>query len=235
MTAIEFIEHYEKYLIGDTEAMMQKADEDSTGNQMSVPITFSIFSCLDIFGFLISYDQTSNSDVNKGLGNTSFNIANSMLKFNCFGFTEFDFQTTPSSQNNPLLFNFITICRHGIMHTFFPKAFEISNSFNGDSNKLFQLNDEKLIFNVRKFYKCFQDFLAKFKEELSSNDEFRARINNNIQLFLDTLNNDVSYNNFKREISNNVELINSNSQNTVTTQTTIPPSSDILNITGSLV
>ena len=39
MTPIEFVAYYEKYLIGDIDTMMEKADQESEGNQMAVPIT----------------------------------------------------------------------------------------------------------------------------------------------------------------------------------------------------
>ena len=118
MASIKFIEYYEKYLIGDIDAMIEKADEKSDGNQMAVPITFSIFSCLDVFGFLMRYKKDSNNSKEE-LNKTSLNIAYAMLKWNGFGFPQFDIQNSPNKSNNKLLFAFIEIYRNVIIHNSF--------------------------------------------------------------------------------------------------------------------
>lgn len=180
MTPNEFVEYYQKYLIGDINAMMEKADQENNVNEfrnkLAVPITFSIFSILDIFGFLMRNTKIDPKKVKSELGNSTLNIAFSILKWNGFGFPYFDIQNVPNKTNNEVLFRFIEIYRHGIMHTFFPKAFSISNIKEGESRELFYKIDNDLVFNVRKFYLCFKNFIDSFKNELLENTFFYQKI-----------------------------------------------------------
>jgi len=177
MTSIEFVSYYEKYLIGDIDAMMEKADQEIGGNQMAVPITFSIFSCLDIFGFLMRNTENEMKKVKSVLTNSKENISYSILKWNDFGFSDNEI-----SNNRDILSKFIEIYRHGIMHTFFPKTFSISNSKEGELNELFYKINHELVFNVRKFYSYFKNFIEKIKQEISSNKSCCKQIEDNINI-----------------------------------------------------
>ena len=196
MKPIEFIEYYEKFLLGDIEAMMEKADHQNADgkfvNQMAVPIAFSIFSSLDIYGFLISNTETDEKEVKKELKDSTVNIAKSMLWYN-FGFPEFEIQNVPCTAvknrtkkqsfidfQATALYTFIDIYRNGIMHTFFPKAFIISNKKEDESRELFYRKEGILVFNVRKFYSNFKSFLAEIKNQLTTDANFSQRIGENI-------------------------------------------------------
>lgn len=224
MTSSNFIEYYEEYLIGDIDAMMEKADQESVGNQMAVPITFSIFSYLDIFGFLMRYEEKDYNKRKEELKKTSLNIAYAMLKWNGFGFPEFDFQNPPSKSNNKLLFTFIEIYRNGIIHTFFPKNFEISNKKINETYELFYKANDSLVFNVRKFYICFKDFIKEFKEELIANKDFNNHIEKNINL---VFKKDNSFNYFFKEISE-IEKFSLSVSSTITVETSKAP--DVSNL-----
>jgi hypothetical protein len=199
MHSNELIEHYEKYLFKDIDAMMLKADQKNDkgelGNQMAVPVTFSVFAALDVFGFLIRNTQTVVKLVEKELHDTCVNIAYSMLWSN-FDFPDFDIQIVsnilPSKRakdqqyidfQKTALYKFIKIYRNGIMHTFFPKAFSISNckANGGELHELFYRMDGILVFNVRKFHSNFQNFIAEFKNKLASDTNFNQRIEENIK------------------------------------------------------
>ena len=223
MASIKFIEYYEKYLIGDIDAMIEKADEKSDGNQMAVPITFSIFSCLDVFGFLMRYKKDSNNSKEE-LNKTSLNIAYAMLKWNGFGFPQFDIQNSPNKSNNKLLFAFIEIYRNGIMHTFFPKDFSISNKKENEAYELFYKANDILVFNVRKFYIFFKDFIKVFKKELSSNEDFNNDIEENINL---VFKKDNSFDYFIKEISK-IERFSLSFYPTITVETSKAP--DVTNL-----
>jgi len=242
MTSKVFIEYYEKYLIGDIDAMMEKANQESEGNQMAVPITFSIFSCLDIFGFLI---RNTKKDCEL-LYDTTINIATSILKSD-FGFPEFDIEKIhglhkKDRKSQPVyiefretaLYEFIDIYRNGIMHTFFPKDFSISNKKEDESYELFYKVGDNLVFNVRKFYLCFKDFIKEFKEELSSDKIFNNNIEVNINLFL---KKDDSFDDFFENISN-IEKFSHSLCPTTTVETTRAlnqkTNTDSMNITSSL-
>lgn len=242
MTSKEFIKYYEKYLIGDIDAMMEKADQESKGNQMAVPITFSIFSCLDIIGYLIR----NTKDDCKLLKDTTVNIATSLLWSN-FGFPEFDIKKVHDlnmkNRNNQavyvefretLLFKFIDIYRNGIMHTFFPKEFSISNKKENESYELFYKSGDKVIFNVRKFYSYFKNFIKEFKKELSTNKDFNNHIEENINLVFKKNN---SFDDFYENITK-IEKFSHSFCPTTTVETTPSPNqainSEDVNITGSL-
>lgn len=240
MTPNEFVEYYEKYLIGDINAMMEKADQennvDEFRNQLAVPITSAIFSILDVFGFLIRNDENDESKVKiEFKKNNSLNIAYAILKWNGFGFPEYDIQNLPNKTDNDELFKFINIYRHGIMHTFFPKAFSISNVKEGESRELFYKIDNDLVFNVRKFYLCLKSFIESFKNELLENIVFQQKIEKNINL---AFNADSMYNDFNIKISQiPIFNVNYSSENVVTTteETTKSPQLNIdSNITSSL-
>lgn len=213
MNPNEFIEHYEKFLLGDIDAMMEKADqmnsEGKFGNQMAVPIAFSIFASLDIYGFLIRNSETDEKNVKNELKDSTVNIAKSMLWYN-FDFPEFEIQNVPSTAvknrtkkqsfidfQATALYKFIDIYRHGIMHTFFPKAFTISNKKEGESRELFYKKDGILVFNVRKFHSNFKSFLAEIKNQLTTDANFNQRIEENINR---VFKNDSSFDDFLNKI-----------------------------------
>lgn len=229
MKSKEFIEYYEKYLIGDIDAMMEKANQENEGNQMAVPITFSIFSCLDIFGFLIRNVENEMGKVKSELTKSKQNISHSILKWNNFGFSNDEFQNDTDT-----LLKFIEIYRHGIMHTFFPKDFSISNKKEDDSYELFYKAGDNLVFNVRKFYLCFKDFIKELKEELSSDKVFNNNIEVNINLFL---KKDDSFDDFFENISK-IEKFSHSFCPTTTVETTRAlnqeTNTDSMNITSSL-
>jgi len=196
MNPNEFIEHYEKYLLGDIDAMMEKADQKDEqgklGNQMAVPIALSIFAALDIFGFLIRYIEAVDTNVVNEIKDSTVNIANSML-WSDFGFPAFEIQNVPrtSVKNRTknqyfidfqatALYKLIDIYRHGMAHTFFPKSFTISNAKDYELLELLLSKNGVLIFNVRKFHLNFNDFLTKFKRELASDLKFYQIIEENI-------------------------------------------------------
>lgn len=235
MTPIEFVAYYEKYLIGDIDTMMEKADQESEGNQMAIPITFSIFSCLDIFGFLIRNEEKDPIKIEKEFKkNNTLNIVYAILKWNGFGFPEFDIQNVPNKSNNEILFRFIDIYRHGIMHTFFPKDFSISNKKEDESYELFYKAGDNLVFNARKFYLCFKDFIKELKVELSSNKVFNNHIEVNINLVFKKEN---SFSDFYENITK-IEKFSYSYCPTATVETTPTPNqtinTDDMNITGSL-
>lgn len=235
MTSIEFVAYYEKYLIGDIDAMIEKANQESEGNQMAVPITFSIFSCLDIFGFLMRNEEMDPIKIEKEFKkDNTLNIAYAILKWNGFGFPEFDIQKVPNKSNNEILFRFIDIYRHGIMHTFFPKDFSLSNKKEDESYELFYKAGDNLVFNVRKFYLCFKDFIKELKEELSSNKVFNNHIEANINL---VFKKDNSFDDFFENISK-IEKFSHSFCPMTTFETTRAPNQEIntdsMNITSSL-
>lgn len=235
MTSIEFVEYYEKYLLGDIDAMMEKADKESEGNQMAVPITFSIFSCLDIFGFLMRNEEKDPIKIEKEFKkDNTLNIVYAILKWNGFGFPEFDIQNVPNKSNNEILFRFIDIYRHGIMHTFFPKDFSISNKKDDESYELFYKAGDNIVFNVRKFHSCFKDFIEEFKKELSLNESFNNHIEENISL---VFKKDNSFSDFYENITK-IEKFSYSYCSTITVETTPTPNQTInthcTNITDSL-
>ena len=235
MTPIEFVAYYEKYLIGDIDTMMEKADQESEGNQMAVPITFSIFSCLDIFGFLIRNEEKNPIKIeNEFKKNNTLNIVYAILKWNGFGFPEFDIQNVPNKSNNEILFRFIDIYRHGIMHTFFPKDFSISNKKEDESYELFYKAGDNLVFNARKFFLYFKDFIKEFKDEISSDKVFNNHIEVNINL---VFKKDNSFSDFYENITK-IEKFSYSYCPTATVETTPTPNqtinTDDMNITGSL-
>lgn len=218
----ELVVFYEKYLIGDIDAMMEKAEQEIGGNQMAVPITFSIFSCLDILGFLMRNEEFEKSKWSVEFKkNNTLNIAYSMLKWNQFGFPEHDMQIVLNKTDNYQLFNFIDIYRHGIIHTFFPKYFSLSNIKEDELRELFYKIDINLVFNVRKFYFCFKEFILRFKEELISNEVFNIQVKRNTNLWINIDNN---FDDFKKGILN-IEKFNLNFPVTTTYETTHPPKS----------
>jgi len=196
MTPEEFVEHYENYLIGDIAAMMEKADQKDEqgklGNQMAVPIALSIFSGLDIFGFLMRNTETFPKNICNELKDSSVNIAYAMLWYD-FGFPSFNIEYVPGASvkkrcddknykelQETALYKFIKKYRHGMAHTFFPKSLDISNSKDYETAALlFKINDI-LTLNVRKFCSNFRDFLTAFKKNLSSDTQFYRGINENI-------------------------------------------------------
>lgn len=235
MTPIEFVAYYEKYLIGDIDTMMEKADQESEGNQMAVPITFSIFSCLDIFGFLIRNEEKDPIKIEKEFKkNNTLNIVYAILKWNGFGFPEFDIQNVPNKSNNEILFRFIDIYRHGIMHTFFPKDFSISNKKVDESYELFYKAGDNLVFNARKFFLYFKDFIKEFKDQISSDKVFNNHIEVNINL---VFKKDNSFSDFYENITK-IEKFSYSYCPTATVETTPTPNqtinTDDMNITGSL-
>jgi len=214
MTPEKFVKHYEKYLLGDIAAMIEKADQKdekgNLGNQMAVPIALSIFSALDIFGFLMRNNETSPKNICIELKDSSVNIAYAML-WSDFGFPCFDIQSVPgaSYKNRKLdsnyirfqateLYKFIIIYRQGMAHTFFPKSFAISNAKDYKSLELLFTKKGVLIFNVRKFHSNFKGFLTKFKRELTSNHDFYQRIEENINR---TFKNKSIFDEFSSQIS----------------------------------
>lgn len=242
MTPIEFVAYYEKYLIGDIDSMMEKADQESEGNQMAVPITFSIFSCLDIFGYLIR----NTRDDYELLHDTTLNIATSLLWSN-FEFPEFDIKKvhdleTKNRNKQPayvefrktVLCQFIDIYRNGILHTFFPKDFSISNNIEDESYELFYKSGDNLVFNVRKFHACFKSFIENFKNELTTNKDFNNQIEDNISL---VLKKDNSFSNFYDNITK-IEKFSYSCSPTTTVETTPTIiqtiNNDDMNITSSL-
>lgn len=235
MTPIEFVAYYEKYLIGDIDTMMEKADQESEGNQMAVPITFSIFSCLDIFGFLIRNEEKDPIKIEKEFKkNNTLNIVYAILKWNGFGFPEFDIQNVPNKSNNEILFRFIDIYRHGIMHTFFPKDFSISNKKVDESYELFYKAGDNLVFNARKFFLYFKNFIKEFKDQISSDKVFNNHIEVNINL---VFKKDNSFSDFYENITK-IEKFSYSYCPTATVETTPTPNqtinTDDMNITGSL-
>jgi hypothetical protein len=229
MTPIEFVAYYEKYLIGDIDTMMEKADQESEGNQMAVPITFSIFSCLDIFGFLMRNIEDQEKKVKSELTNSKQNISYSILKWNDFGFSNDEIQN-----HTDILLKFIEIYRHGIMHTFFPKSFSISNIKEAESKELFYKVDNDLVFNVRKFYLCFRNFIEKFEQEITTNEFFNKKIEDNINL---VFKSDSSFDDFYENISK-IEHFNQSSENEIIGTTdiisTISPSQNMNNSSCSI-
>ena len=242
MTPIEFVAYYEKYLIGDIDTMMEKADQESEGNQMAVPITFSIFSCLDIFGYLIR----NTKDDYELLHDTTVNIATSLLWSN-FEFPEFDIKKVHDLEiknrnkqpayvefRKTVLFEFINIYRNGIMHTFFPKDFSISNKKYDESYELFYKAGDNLVFNARKFYLYFKDFIKELKDQISSDKVFNNHIEVNINL---VFKKDNSFSDFYENITK-IEKFSYSYCPTATVETTPTPNQTIntedMNITGSL-
>ena len=65
---------------------------------------------------------------------------------------------------------------------FFPKSFSISNIKEAESKELFYKIDNDLVFNVRKFYLCFRNFIEKFEQEITTNEFFNKKIEDNINL-----------------------------------------------------
>jgi hypothetical protein len=242
MKPCEFIEYYEKYLLGDIEVMMEKADEQDGGNQMAVPVSFSIFSALDKFGFLLR-NTKDDCELRK---DTTVNIATSLL-WSDFGFPEFDIQKVPDMNEKnrkkhsdyvkfqeTALYEFIDIYRNGIIHNFFPKYFSISNDKNIELNELFFKIDDNLVFNVRKFFFCFNKFILKFNKELETKKEFNLQVEKNIKLLA---NKETEYDVFHEKISK-IEKFNYSYCITTSVDTTPVPNqkinNDDLNITGSL-
>jgi hypothetical protein len=96
------------------------------------------------------YKKDSNNSKEE-LNKTSLNIAYAMLKWNGFGFPQFDIQNSPNKSNNKLLFAFIEIYRNGIMHTFFPKDFSISNKKENDKlNFIINILTQYFSYNITK-------------------------------------------------------------------------------------
>ena len=225
MTPNEFVAYYEKYLIGDIDTMIEKADQEGIGNQMAAPITFSIFSCLDIFGFLMRNEENVEKNIKPELTKSKQNISYSILKWNYFGF---------SNDETDMILKFIEIYRHGIMHTFFPKDFSISNKKEDESYELFYKVGDNLVFNVRKFYLCFKDYIKEFKKELTTNKDFNNHIEENINL---VFKKDNSFSDFYVNITK-IEKFSYSYSPTATVETTPSPNqiinADDMNITGSL-
>jgi hypothetical protein len=225
MKPIEFLTYYKKYLIGDIDTMIEKADQESEGNQMAVPITFSIFSCLDIFGFLMRNTDNDMKKIKSELTKSKQNISYSILKWNYFGF---------SNDETDMILKFIEIYRHGIMHTFFPKDFSISNKKEDESYELFYKVGDNLVFNVRKFYLCFKSFIEHLDNELLNNKLLNEQIEKNINL---AFAKDISFSDFYKNISK-IEKFNNQYSPTTTVETTPSPiqiiNTDDMNITGSL-
>ena len=157
MTYEDFIKHYRKYLIGDLKSMIEKADSKSLAdifsctqkNHFSSPITISIFSFLDIFGFLIRNNifcpaGTSKpfnvKDIEDEIKNTTSNISFALISgdeyFNlsllCLNYKQLssnnrlrkgtaEFQQYCSSNLN----KFISTFRHSMAHSFLQKSFHI--------------------------------------------------------------------------------------------------------------
>ncbi|MHA8070899.1 hypothetical protein V7S77_03160 [Aquirufa ecclesiirivi] len=214
----ELLENYEKFLLGDLIAIVEKADthtKENPVNQMAAPTAISIFSALDILGFLMRFQSPENVDLGEGfiedinkrlrneIGYSSANIAYSMLKWDNFQFGRFGEINVPEFKKQKQVCNifressiamFIDVFRNGIGHTFFQKKFIIDNSKKRDiyvKNELLFINaNDEVVFNVRTFNDCFKVFFYKLQREYSYDSMLKSQIDENLILLISYLNDD---------------------------------------------
>ena len=199
----EFIECYKKYLLGDLRSMIDKADckmncaSNIASFQMAIPITMSIFSVYDIIGFLIRYEHVEYSKLNlfvkfrnwlcSGL-KTNFEIElkkttkNIKSAFKWSKFEDLNFDSDSIS-------TFIQVFRNSMMHSFFQSHFDISNIEEMQEENLFYCNNNRLVFNVRKFYLILNKFMDKLSQELLHDIELQNSFEKNITLLFETHSN----------------------------------------------
>jgi|LakMenEpi03Aug12_release.lakeMendotaPanAssembly.Ray.scaffolds.fasta_scaffold248903_2 hypothetical protein len=192
----DFFSTYRKYLLGDLTAMINKADSKCffkrifgyETNYISVPIANSIFSFLDIFGFLIRNNifLESNGTNNSGkidteINNTSVNISYSLItgeeyfKLNqlCPDYQQLKANSRLTKNSNEYnvyikstLHKFIKSFRHSMAHSFLHESFYITNLKSSMNQEIFYCDkDQKLIFNVRKFYNSFKLFFNSIESD----------------------------------------------------------------------
>jgi hypothetical protein len=195
----EYLQKLDDYLIGDLDNMIEKADEveknakdDQIINQLSVPITMSIFSALDVVGFLLR--NTEHTKCEKNIVSYKKNISYSLLKWDSFGLSKLGFSYSDlmliiDSDNfekkfiSTNLFHFLNNFRNGMAHSFFHKNFYINNQKKYEGNDLFFCSGENLYFNVRAFYKSFKCFYSDLKKYLD-NKENTPLIDKNLQCLI---------------------------------------------------
>lgn len=171
---IAFFEHMQKYALFDLEQLRVKANYEGRFGRLAVSIAQSIFSLLDLFGFLISDDNR--------LEDTKGNIKIALQLF---------FEKEIKQHQMDVL---IDIYRNGVMHTYFPKMCSIRNENdehillqNGDIwdlnvhlfSKLlierlndyieFTKKDSKLTFHLTRRYSKFVHHQEKSFEKYNSN------------------------------------------------------------------
>lgn len=250
MTYVDFLQHYRKYLIGDLKEMIAKADSNSLinffsrtqKNHFSAPIAISIFSFLDIFGFLIRnnifcpagtlnpyYDKNIEDEIKSTSANISFALISGGEYFNLSplwinyqqlssidrlkkGTSEFH-QYRGSSLNK-----FISTFRHSMAHSYLQKSFHISNSKLIAEKPIFFCNEkDDMIFNVRKFYNSFITFFDHIESKPNHFNFNLIEFEKNLDYYLNRKDMNLS------ELESDLKLIYCNCSNeTTSTQTTMP-------------
>jgi hypothetical protein len=250
MTYEDFIKHYRKYLIGDLKSMIEKADSKSLAdifsctqkNHFSSPITISIFSFLDIFGFLIRnniFCPTGTSkpfcvkDIEREIKSTTANISFALISgdeyFNlsqlCLNFNQLSsinrlkIETSEYNQYRSSSLNkFISTFRHSMAHSFLQKSFHISNSKLIAEKPIFFCNEkDDMIFNVRKFYNSFIMFFDHIESKPNHFNFNLIEFEKNLDYYLNRKDMNLS------ELESDLKLIYCNCSNkTTSTQTTMP-------------
>ena len=258
MTYEDFIKHYRKYLIGDLKSMIEKADSKSLAdifsctqkNHFSSPITISIFSFLDIFGFLIRnnifcptgtskpfYVKDIEIEIKSTTANISFALISGDEYFNlsplCLNFKQLSsinrLKKDTSEYNQyccSSLNKFISTFRHSMTHSFLQKSFHISNSKLIGEKPIFFCNEKnELIFNVRKFYNSFITFFDHIESDPNHFNFNLEEFEKNLDYYLNRKEMNFSI------LESNLKSIYCNFSNeTTSTQTTLPFNS--LNIKG---
>ena len=195
----EYLQKLDDYLIGDLDNMIEKADEVEKNakegqmiNQLSVPIAMSIFSALDVIGFLLRNKEEDKCKAN--ITSSSVNIAYSIYKWDSFGLTKLESidieKLSKDNLKNTKISSFINNFRHGMAHSFFHKNFYINNKKICEENNLFFCSGENLYFNVRAFYKSFKIFYSDLKKYLENEDNILL-FDKNLQLLINHNNEDV--------------------------------------------
>lgn len=195
----EYLQKLDDYLIGDLDNMIEKADEveknakeEQIINQLSVPIAMSIFSALDVIGFLLRNKEEDKYKTN--ITSSSVNIAYSIYKWDSFGLTKLETidieKLSKDYLKNTIINSFINNFRHGMAHSFFHKNFYINNKKIYEENNLFFFSGEYLYFNVRAFYKSFKIFYSDLKKYLENQDNIPL-FDKNLQFLINHNNEDV--------------------------------------------
>lgn len=249
MTYEDFIKYYRKYLIGDLKSMIEKADSKSLAdifscsqkNHLSSSITISIFSFLDIFGFLIRnnilcptgtskpfYVKDIEIEIKSTTANISFALISGDEYFNlsplCLNFKKLSsinrLKKDTSEYNqycSSSLNKFISTFRHSMAHSYLQKSFHISNSKLIREKPVFFCNEKNdLIFNVRKFYNSFIMFFDHIESDPNHFNFNLIEFEKNLDYYLNRKEMNLS------ELESDLKLIYCSCSNqTTSTQTTI--------------
>lgn len=181
-----FFDLIKKYALYDLEQLRLKANYDENGyGRFAVSIAQSIFSLLDLFGFLISE--------NNKLEDTNGNIKMGLQYF---------FDKDIKQHHFSIL---IDIYRNGIMHSYFPKMCSIRN--HDDQHILFQY-ENKWDLNVHLFSRLLTEKLILYIDSVKSDSRKLFYLTRRYSNLIDYQNK--AFNRHKSNLSNqNVNEISS--------------------------